>query len=70
MTSHSYQTALVTGASSGIGRAIAQRLVTDGLKVYALGRDAKIQSGSRKASLSPDPRLAAYVLEWRALADN
>jgi NADP-dependent 3-hydroxy acid dehydrogenase YdfG len=41
MTSHSYQTALVTGASSGIGRAIAQRLVNDGLKVYALGRDAK-----------------------------
>jgi NADP-dependent 3-hydroxy acid dehydrogenase YdfG len=41
MTSHSYQTALVTGASSGIGRAIAQRLVNDGLKVYALGRDAQ-----------------------------
>lgn len=41
MTSHSYQTALVTGASSGIGRAIAQRLVNDGFKVYALGRDAK-----------------------------
>ncbi|EUC13091.1 short-chain dehydrogenase/reductase SDR [Burkholderia sp. BT03] len=41
MTSHSYQTALVTGASSGIGRAIAQRLGNDGLKVYALGRDAK-----------------------------
>ncbi|SOE84609.1 NADP-dependent 3-hydroxy acid dehydrogenase YdfG [Burkholderia sp. YR290] len=41
MTSHSYQTALVTGASSGIGRAIAQRLVNDGLEVYALGRDAK-----------------------------
>jgi NADP-dependent 3-hydroxy acid dehydrogenase YdfG len=41
MTSHSYRTALVTGASSGIGRAIAQRLVKDGLRVYALGRDAK-----------------------------
>lgn len=41
MTSHSYQTALITGASSGIGRAIAERLVKDGLKVYALGRDAK-----------------------------
>jgi 3-hydroxy acid dehydrogenase / malonic semialdehyde reductase len=41
MSSHSYQTALITGASSGIGRAIAERLVTDGMKVYALGRDAK-----------------------------
>jgi 3-hydroxy acid dehydrogenase / malonic semialdehyde reductase len=41
MTFHSYRTALVTGASSGIGRAIAQRLTRDGLRVYALGRDAK-----------------------------
>jgi len=41
MSSHSYQTALITGASSGIGRAIAERLVNDGMKVYALGRDAK-----------------------------
>ena len=41
MSSHCYQTALITGASSGIGRAIAERLVKDGMKVYALGRDAK-----------------------------
>jgi 3-hydroxy acid dehydrogenase / malonic semialdehyde reductase len=38
---HSYQTALITGASSGIGRAIAERLVKEGMKVYAVGRDAK-----------------------------
>jgi 3-hydroxy acid dehydrogenase / malonic semialdehyde reductase len=41
MSSHSYQTALITGASSGIGRAIAERLVKDGMNVYALGRDAR-----------------------------
>ncbi|WP_322047905.1 SDR family oxidoreductase [Paraburkholderia sp. J67] len=41
MSSLPYKTALVTGASSGIGRAIAQRLVNAGLRVYALGRDAK-----------------------------
>lgn len=40
MNTQLYKVALVTGASSGIGRAIAQRLASQGLKVYALGRDA------------------------------
>jgi 3-oxoacyl-[acyl-carrier protein] reductase len=34
------RTAIITGASSGIGRAIAERLATDGIRVGLLGRDS------------------------------
>ncbi len=39
MSGRQPKVAVVTGASRGIGRAIAHRLVDDGLRVHALGRD-------------------------------
>jgi NADP-dependent 3-hydroxy acid dehydrogenase YdfG len=43
-----YKVALVTGASSGIGKAIALELASAGLKVLAVGRDAHALEGLRK----------------------
>ncbi|TKC81607.1 SDR family oxidoreductase [Trinickia terrae] len=67
MNATSYKTALVTGASSGIGRAIARRLVKEGLQVYALGRDAAaLDALASECGATP---IAADLKDTSPLAD-
>ena len=52
--------AVVTGASRGIGLAIAQALATEGARVAMLGRDmARLAAAAR--SVGPDDRVAAFA---------
>lgn len=53
MPSMSGKTALVTGASSGIGRAIAQRFADDGARVYLTGRRKEELEAAAEA-IGPD----------------
>jgi NADP-dependent 3-hydroxy acid dehydrogenase YdfG len=62
-----YRTALVTGASSGIGEAIASRLRAEGLSVIALGRDAAaLEALAARAGVVP---VAADVRDTARLAE-
>ena len=61
-------TALVTGASSGIGQAIAQRLLEHGYEVYGIGRDfsactltGHVQFHSVVLDLLDTPALLAFL---------
>jgi short-subunit dehydrogenase len=56
---NSNQVALVTGASSGIGRAIAVALAVRGMRVVLVGRDkARLQEASRSAGANTSTLLA------------
>ena len=54
----SYKTALVTGAGSGMGRAIAETLARSGLRVALVGRD---RGEARRREGRARPELAARV---------
>lgn len=58
-----YRTALVTGASSGLGRAIAERLASEGLEVHTVARN-----GDALAELAAKSGCIAHVLDVRDTA--
>ncbi|HXL43566.1 MAG TPA: SDR family NAD(P)-dependent oxidoreductase [Gaiellaceae bacterium] len=68
MFSRNKKTALVTGASSGMGKAIAKRLVEDGYQVYAAARhvermDDLAQLGARpvRIDISSEAEVATAI---------
>jgi NADP-dependent 3-hydroxy acid dehydrogenase YdfG len=58
-----YKTALVTGASSGIGAAVVERLCSEGLRVHALAR-----GGKALAALAERTGCIAHTLDVTDLA--
>lgn len=65
------KTALITGASSGIGAAAAMALARDGYRIIALGRDRDRMAGSIAAirTASPDARIDTVFGDLAVMAE-
>ena len=62
--------ALVTGATAGIGRAVASQLAARGATVWAVGRDAaRTRATARELSAATGGRAIAAVADLARLAD-
>lgn len=55
-----YRTAFVTGASTGLGRAFAEMLLAEGVRVWGTARDT-----ARLAELAAQPNFTAVALDLR-----
>lgn len=65
MTDLNGKTAVVTGASSGIGRAIAERLGAEGAHVYLAGRTLDAMQASQSKIEAAGGKATPVVLEMR-----
>lgn len=65
-TSHGYRVAVVTGATSGIGKAIVLRLRERGCAVFAIGRD---EAALEEIAASGAVPVRADVRDTRAIVD-
>jgi NADP-dependent 3-hydroxy acid dehydrogenase YdfG len=70
MTTRSFRHAVVTGASSGIGRAVAIRLATGGTDVVGIGRDADRLAGLPRDAATGRIRPLALDLADGAAVDR
>lgn len=69
MGSLANQTAIVSGASSGIGRAIALGLAREGTSLCLLGRDKERLLGTARTATGSSPKVTVYQVDFSVEQD-